>query len=63
MPAEVPLEELERVNEELESLKMKAPEVHEDFVNLFKRNRSVGYKNICKMLMGEATPRELKGLD
>jgi len=63
MPAGAPLEELERVMNELESLKMKNEEVYEDFVELFKRNRSVGYKNICKMLMGEATPTELKGLD
>lgn len=63
MPAEVPLEELERVKQELESLQMKAPEIYDDIVQLFKRNRSVGYKNICKMLMGEATPKKLKGLE
>ena len=63
MPAGAPLEELERVMNELESLKMKNEELYDDFVELFKRNRSVGYKNICKMLMGEATPKELKGLD
>lgn len=63
MPAEVPLEELERVQQELESLKMKAPEIYNDFQQLFKRNRSVGYKNICKMLMDEATPKKLKGLE
>jgi len=63
MPAEAPLEELERVRNELESLKMKNEEIYDDFVELFKRNRSVGYKNICKMLMEETTPRELKGLD
>lgn len=63
MPAEAPLEELERVQNELESLKMKDEEIFEDFVELFKRNRSVGYKNICKMLMGETTPEELKGVD
>ncbi|MFW6457101.1 MAG: hypothetical protein ACOC0A_02305 [Planctomycetota bacterium] len=63
MPAEVPLEELERVQQELESLKMKAPEMYDDFMQLFKRNRSVGYKNICKMLMDEATPKKLKGLE
>lgn len=63
MPAEAPLEELERVMNELESLKMKNQDFYEDFVELFKRNRSVGYKNICKMLMGETTPQELKGLD
>ncbi len=63
MAAEAPLEELERVENELESLKMKFPDAYEDFVDLFKRNRSIGYKNICKMLMGESDPRELKGLD
>lgn len=63
MPAEVPLEELERVQQELESLKMKDAEMYEDFMQLFKRNRSVGYKNICKMLMDEATPKKLKGLE
>lgn len=63
MPAEVPLEELERVQQELESLKMKGPEMYDDFMQLFKRNRSVGYKNICKMLMDEATPKKLKGLE
>lgn len=63
MPAEVPMEELERVQQELESMQMKAPEIYDDFVQLFKRNRSVGYKNICKMLMGEATPKKLKGLE
>ncbi len=63
MAAEAPLEELERVSNELESLEMKYPDAYSDFSGLFKKNRSVGYKNICKMLMGEATPRELKGLD
>jgi hypothetical protein len=63
MPAEAPLEELKRVQNELESLKMKDEEIYDDFVELFKRNRSVGYKNICKMLMGETTPEELKDVD
>lgn len=63
MAAEAPLEELERVSNELESLEMKYPEAFEDFVDLFKRNRSIGYKNICKMLMGESSPEELKDLD
>lgn len=63
MSAVASLEELKQVENELESLKMKDEELYEDFVELFKRNRSVGYKNICKMLMGEATPEELKGVD
>ena len=63
MAAEAPLEDLERVKNELEGLKMKNEEIFNDFVKFFKKNRSIGYKNICKMLMGEVTPRELKGLD
>ena len=40
MPATATLEELEKVQNELEALKMKNPEIYEDFVKLFKRNRS-----------------------
>ena len=32
-----------------------------DLVELFRRHRKVGYKNICKMMMGEATAEKLKG--
>lgn len=63
MPATVPLEDLERANEELQSLEMKFPEAYDDFADFFQRNRSLGYKNLCKMLMGEQTPKELKGID
>lgn len=61
MPTAAPLEELERVYEEIQSLKMKHPDAFEEFADLFRRNRSVGYKNMSKMLMGETTPKELKG--
>lgn len=63
MPAAVPLEELERADEELQSLEMKFPEAYEDFAEFFRRNRSMGYNNLCKMLMGERTPKQLKGID
>jgi hypothetical protein len=63
MPAAADLEDLERVENELKSLEMKHPDAYEDFVDLFRRNRGIGYKNICKMLIGDATARELKGLD
>lgn len=63
MPAAAPLEDLERAHEELQSLKMKFPDAFEDFAEFFQRNRSVGYNNLCKMLMGEQTPKELKGID
>lgn len=63
MPAAVPLEELERAHEELQSLEMKFPEAYDDFAEFFRRNRSMGYNNLCKLLMGERTPKELKGID
>lgn len=63
MPAAAPLEELERANEELQSLEMKFPDAYNDFSEFFRRNRSLGYNNLCKMLMGEQTPKQLKGLD
>jgi hypothetical protein len=61
MNAIASLEDLEKVQNELEALEMKNPEIYEDFVTLFKKNRGVGYKNIAKMLIGEADPRKLKG--
>ncbi len=60
MPATASLEDLKKIQNELEALKMKNPEVYEDFARLFKRNRNIGYKNIAKLLMGEANPEELK---
>ena len=62
MPANAPLEELQRIQNELESLKMKNPESYKDFSELFKKNRNIGYKNIIKMLIGEKDPEQLKGL-
>ena len=44
---------------ELECLKMKAPDIYEDFVEFFERNyRAVGYKKLCKMLMGKTTGQQ-----
>lgn len=62
MPASAPLEELERAHEELQSLEMKFPDAYDDFAEFFRRNRSLGYNNLCKMLMGEQTPKQLKGI-
>lgn len=59
MSARCSLEALQQVDDELEALEMKDPEVYEDFKALFKRNRMVGYKNIAKLLMDERTPQEL----
>lgn len=61
MPAFASLEELTKVQQQLTELEEQHPEAYKAFAALFKANRKIGYKNICKMLMGEATPQELKG--
>jgi hypothetical protein len=63
MPAVASLEELNAVQEQLQALKAKHPEAYGDFVELLRRHRKVGYKNICKLMMGEATPEKLKGME
>jgi hypothetical protein len=63
MPAVASLEELKAVEEHLSQLKARHPEAYTDVVDLFRQHRKVGYKNICKLMMGEATAEKLKGLE
>jgi hypothetical protein len=62
MPAVATLEELKAVETELNAISAAHPEAYQMVAELFKKNRKVGYKNICKILLGEATPEKLKGL-
>lgn len=62
MPAVATLEDLKSVEGDLNSLRSKHPEAYKDFADFFKKHRKVGYKNICKLLLGEATPEKLKGM-
>jgi hypothetical protein len=61
MPALASLEELQNVLAHLEQLKEQLPEAYTAFGELLKKHRKVGYKNICKLLLGETTPEKLKG--
>ena len=61
MPALASLEELRAVAEELKRLKETHPEAYDQFGGFFKKFRSVGYKNIVKLMLGETTPEKLKG--
>jgi hypothetical protein len=63
MPTAASFEDLERTYQEIQSLQMKHPEAYQDIAELIDRNRSVGYKNLCKLLLEETTPGELKGVD
>jgi hypothetical protein len=62
MPAVASLAELQAANNELNQLKEQHPEAYAAVSGLFRKHRSIGYKNICKMLLGEATPEKLKGM-
>ncbi len=62
MPAVASLEELQAAQSDLNQLKEQQPEAYAAVSALFRKHRSIGYKNICKMLLGEATPEKLKGM-
>jgi len=61
MPALASLEELKDVLARLEELRSQHPQAYEAFSGVLRKYRKVGYKNICKLLLGEATPEKLKG--
>ena len=60
MPAVASIDDLKKVDEDLKALRAQHPEAYEAAAALLRRHRKVGYKNICRMLLGEATPEELK---
>jgi hypothetical protein len=61
MPALASLDDLKEVLARLEELKASYAEAYDAFSALLRKHRTVGYKNICKLLLGEATPEKLKG--
>jgi hypothetical protein len=61
MPAIATLEELRAIEAGLKKLKEEFPDAHERFAQFFRSNRNIGYKNIIKLMIGEATPEKLKG--
>jgi hypothetical protein len=63
MAAIAPIEDLREVQTQLERLKEKHPEAFAEFAALLRAWRKVGYKNIARLLLGEATPEQLKGGD
>jgi len=61
MPAVASLEDLKKVLADLDALKASHPEAYDAIAALMRKHRAVGYKNVCKLLLGEATPEKLKG--
>lgn len=61
MPAVASLEELKEVDVRLKAFRLDQPIAYEALCVIFKKYRKIGYKNICKLLLSEATPEKLKG--
>ncbi len=63
MPVLASLEDLRQVEQQLAGLKSRHPEAYGDFVALLGGLRRVGYRNICRLMLGETTPEKLKSGD
>jgi hypothetical protein len=61
MPAVAPIEELREVDARLKEFQASFPDAYQALADLLRKYRKVGYKNIAKLLMNEATPEKLKG--
>ena len=61
MPAIATIEELKSVQADIDHFKTADPNRYKAMADLLKRHRKVGYKNICKLFLGESTPEKLKG--
>jgi hypothetical protein len=61
MPAVASLEELREVDASVKSFQAVFPEASAALADLLRKYRRIGYKNIAKLLLGEATPEKLKG--
>jgi len=63
MPAIASLEDLQKLNTEIQQIKKQHSEACIKIVELIKRNRKIGYRNFCKLFTGERTPEELKSVN
>jgi hypothetical protein len=61
MPAVAPIEELRKVDARVKEFQAAFPEAYQALADLMREHRKVGYKNIAKLLLNEATPEKLKG--
>ena len=61
MPAIASLEELREVDTRARAFRDAFPEAYRSLSDMLKAYRKVGYKNIVKLLLEEATPERLKG--
>ncbi len=60
MPAIAPIQDLKKAQDSINDLKKKYPSACNDFMQFLSAYRGVGYSNLCKMFIEEATPESLK---
>jgi len=60
MPAIASLEDLKKLQAQIDEVKKEYHEACEKLVEVIKRNRKIGYRNFCKLFLCERTPEELK---
>jgi hypothetical protein len=63
VPAIADLEELREVDARVKEFQSNYPEAYGSLVELIKKYRKVGYRNLAKLLLNESTPEKLKGGD
>ena len=61
MPATASLEDLKAVEADMREMEAKYPDAYKWLVTALARHKNVGWKNICKMILGVAA-EQLKGL-
>jgi len=61
MPALASLEELKEADAKVKEFQTAYPEAYLAVAELLKKYRKIGYKNVAKLLLNEATPEKLKG--
>jgi hypothetical protein len=60
MPAIASLEDLKKLDEDIQGIKKQHPDVCSKIAQIIKKNRKIGYRNFCKLFLGERTPEQLK---
>jgi hypothetical protein len=60
MPAIASIEDLKRLNAEIQDVKKEHPDACAKLAQIIKKNRKIGYRNFCKLFLDERTPEQLK---
>lgn len=60
MPTEISLEELDVLDKEIRKIKKTYPEACDEISRLINKRRNLGFRNFCRLFIGEWTPETLR---